>query len=151
MDFDVARLGDSCEFGDELFGIIHVFENMRTDGIVECAITKRKMVRICHHNRAINDDVATAFRVVEEKFVNQNVGTWIWIIATTDFEDEARFGRVEVLFHAVLIQFIARKAIMQDIEVFEGHTRADGHAVGRLVGHVARHAGHIRQQVVDAT
>jgi hypothetical protein len=70
------------------------------------------MMGICDHNRAVDDNITATFGIIKEKFVDQNVGTWIRVIATTDFEDQARFGRVEVLFHAALIQFIARKAIV---------------------------------------
>ncbi len=109
---DVASLGYPCEFGDELFGVVHVLEYVRANGVVKRTITKGKMMRICNHNRAIDDNITATFGIIKEKFVDQNVGTWIGVVATTDFEDLARLGLEEELFHAALIQFIARKAIV---------------------------------------
>ena len=41
------------------------------------------------------------------------------------------------------------QGLLEEVEVLEGEAGAEGDAVERVLGHVARHAGHLGEQLVD--
>jgi hypothetical protein len=92
-----------------------MLEDVGTDGIGKHSVFEGEMVCIGHDNRTIDDNIAATFGIIKQKFVDKNIGAWVGIITTADFEDQALGGRIQVLFHAYLIQFIARKAVVEDV------------------------------------